>query len=852
MPESKRPPKMQNEEKSFLTSVKKHTYIPPPSPPKPKFTPSEIKRDSLNKLVGLIENLTRVGGNAVAGAIETANYSHLDIFNDDQVNTEIQYDTLIGNTSGLVAALLFHRTFRNKYDPTPDKNPPYRSFEAAAALGTIIATPIANSFVPEDQQGNRLLSGIAVDYAGIGFGLLGVAFWYLSKYYLKEDSPQKEEKVIKNLLERMKDYNPEEEDPEDYDINTLQFHLETLELNLASYEKSKSFAENLLKLNNTATLDNQQRERLAQAEFILKAANDHINILKQQVIRFKKIKKKKEISLHTTGTEGPSRYSKSSLMFFSAVGQVIGIIIGITKDATANLMGAIYAAIAGTIGFMGSIIFVPLINKLFSKILVTETGNTFRTNYVRAGIALGGLVGAVLWIPLGPLLVPTLSVFIGISFFSAAASIIGGIALGAFGNKITKKIQTRYGYLLKPLGKEPKLQGSKLPPIDRMRPKELYLVLKDNKTLAYSLMDKKGNVVCGVIHDYELKTTDFKIIKNLLKLNKPFHSIQHSFEEKATISKAKESLFQLLNLVDAEITESSWDYNVRSTEGLFKNIGASIGALIGLFTPIPGGIFAGALIGGAIGGVLGWVVGFYSGNKIRDTHPKEVKSNTIPWSQRMWGGTLGFFTLGSLLGLAIGSIPAIANPALGILLGSNIGGMIGCLVGVFYEKSARTMFKNWLLGKKQTTENNTSPAEPTRLPTSHNHISKNLSEKNDNNYHNVIKPTFKPSFNKPIDNNNNVLKNKYERDQLKFNVLHSLYRPKEVHGSDSHGKPLDLSLSTIHETAEENPVPVPAVKQIDQKPIDKIAFFSAKMPKNITKSTKQARYQSILPSILEG
>ncbi len=166
---------------------------------------------------------------------------------------------------------------------------------------------------------------------------------------------------------------------------------------------------------------------------------------------------KDEVSIHAQmGTEGWSKYAKTAFVFGSSIGQCLGGTISYIQncDAKTSLNNiTIYSTIASVISFVSVMLFVPLINYLTRKkndiktkgLLINEDRNVFNNNYVRSGITLGAAIGTILGGLLGSIILSGLSAPVAIAIATSAFSIIGGITMGFFGQKISAFFEKFWG-----------------------------------------------------------------------------------------------------------------------------------------------------------------------------------------------------------------------------------------------------------------------------------------------------------------------------------------------------------------------------------------------------------------------
>jgi hypothetical protein len=142
------------------------------------------------------------------------------------------------------------------------------------------------------------------------------------------------------------------------------------------------------------------------------------------------------------GTEGWSKYAKTSLVFGMYIGEVVGNIVSFVMrgDYLRNIL--VYGAVGSVVAFIAGVVMVPVINRFFGNKLITSKDN-FRNNYVRSGITLGIAVGAVIGFGLA-LVFPAIGIPVGMAVCSAFGSVLGGVLLGYKGRKITLYLQDNW------------------------------------------------------------------------------------------------------------------------------------------------------------------------------------------------------------------------------------------------------------------------------------------------------------------------------------------------------------------------------------------------------------------------
>jgi hypothetical protein len=159
-----------------------------------------------------------------------------------------------------------------------------------------------------------------------------------------------------------------------------------------------------------------------------------------------------------TGIEGWSKYAKTFLVYGMYLGELFGtgIAYAMRWDLARNI--ALFGAIGSVATFAAGLVIVPFMNwyfkdKFIAPKLRDENGNIikdeegrdlydrdyFRNNYVRSGITLGIAIGTIL----GFLAWPS-AAGIAMTVGAAFGGVIGGIALGALGARVTLYIQQNW------------------------------------------------------------------------------------------------------------------------------------------------------------------------------------------------------------------------------------------------------------------------------------------------------------------------------------------------------------------------------------------------------------------------
>lgn len=157
------------------------------------------------------------------------------------------------------------------------------------------------------------------------------------------------------------------------------------------------------------------------------------------------------------GRDAWTKYAKTGLTFGYYLGIVIGAVVGtFLLPGVGTLAGTLIGGAIGSItGFITAMVAVPIINKIknayaaykakknpaFPEKKPEEAGffNSYRTNYIRAGMALGGGIGGIIGGLLGVFLLPGLGAIPGTLIGAAFGSLLGGVVYGIAGPYISKR-----------------------------------------------------------------------------------------------------------------------------------------------------------------------------------------------------------------------------------------------------------------------------------------------------------------------------------------------------------------------------------------------------------------------------
>lgn len=308
------------------------------------------------------------------------------------------------------------------------------------------------------------------------------------------------------------------------------------------------------------------------------------------------------------GTEGWSKYGKTLLVFFMAVGQIIGGTLSLVRRTAAPLIMttmALWSAIAGLTAFGLGIILVPTINKLGiwygkgpllkankkdrknGKDEKDENEGNWRNSYTRTGITFGLALFSVAGFFVGSYLFPTVALAstIGMTFGGAIGSVIGGILMSVKGHEITDRVQKKW----------------------KVDPNT------DNSWEYATRVSSFGTGFFGSVLGF--------FLGNAL-LGAAIGGTIGWFMGFGVIYKARQ-------IEPEQKTQTlPWTQRLATGANIGSIIGAGVGFVIGLALG-PGGALAGATLGGAIGGTVGSIAGVLSGKESRDLIEKTF-SNAAP------------------------------------------------------------------------------------------------------------------------------------------------------------------------------------------------------------------------------
>ena len=166
------------------------------------------------------------------------------------------------------------------------------------------------------------------------------------------------------------------------------------------------------------------------------------------VVFFKRGINIKAEKLHYFGRDGWTKYAKTGFVYGSCIGAMIGgIVCACLFPVFGALPGAaLGGAIGSVLGFAIVCVAVPLYHTIRKRFkLAHNDGNedtyAYRTNYMRAGIVLGGFVGSIILGFVGAFALPGLGALAGAAIGSAIGSVIGGALFAVIGPWLGRKIE---------------------------------------------------------------------------------------------------------------------------------------------------------------------------------------------------------------------------------------------------------------------------------------------------------------------------------------------------------------------------------------------------------------------------
>lgn len=300
-----------------------------------------------------------------------------------------------------------------------------------------------------------------------------------------------------------------------------------------------------------------------------------------------------------TGKEGWSKYGKTCLVYGASLGQVAGAIYSQVKRTNIMASMAIGSGIASIGSFLLGITLIPLINKLCSKILVSDSKDSFRNNYIRSGMTLGTAIGSAVGFLLGTVLLPGLGSTAGMLLGAAIGSMVGGVTLGVSGRRISQSVNTKW-----------KISDDTDNSWDYATRSTSFLCAFLGSAIGFFLPIPGGALVGaalgGAIAGAIGWAAGFGVIHTARKINP----------------------------IEPKSTTLPWTQRMASGSGIGSLIGSVLGFVLGMAGG-PLGAIAGAALGGAIGGFIGGVCGVLYEKKARRSLSQvfvksKVSQNPLP------------------------------------------------------------------------------------------------------------------------------------------------------------------------------------------------------------------------------
>lgn len=164
--------------------------------------------------------------------------------------------------------------------------------------------------------------------------------------------------------------------------------------------------------------------------------------------------------IYRFGRDGWTKYAKTGFVFGGFLGTALAGILCATLFTVGAIPTAVIigSAVGSLLGFglisLSVFLYHRYIAPAYHRYKVRkaladgkepppphEPNKTYRTNFMRAGMVLGGFLGTIIGGLIGGLLLPVIGIPIGALLGNAIGSVIGGIAFAAFGPWLTKKIE---------------------------------------------------------------------------------------------------------------------------------------------------------------------------------------------------------------------------------------------------------------------------------------------------------------------------------------------------------------------------------------------------------------------------
>lgn len=148
------------------------------------------------------------------------------------------------------------------------------------------------------------------------------------------------------------------------------------------------------------------------------------------------------------GRDGWTKYGKTGLVYGGSVGGIIGGFLGLSLGPAGIIAGVTLGSLIGSlIGFVVSVAIVPIFNRLKLKIFPNAKSSfrlnldTYRTNYIRAGLSLGACIGAFIGGLLGTVFLPGLGTMGGMALGGAIGGAVGGLIWGVVGPQVAHHLE---------------------------------------------------------------------------------------------------------------------------------------------------------------------------------------------------------------------------------------------------------------------------------------------------------------------------------------------------------------------------------------------------------------------------
>lgn len=276
------------------------------------------------------------------------------------------------------------------------------------------------------------------------------------------------------------------------------------------------------------------------------------------------------------GIEGWSKYAKTAIVLGMSLGQAIGAIVSFATGQNIFSCLAIGGGISALVCFTASVILVPLINKHFNNILISDPHDkdSIRNNYIRSGITLGLSLGAVI----GFFLFPALGAVAGMGIGAAFCSVALGIVMGKYGQRISQYTKQQWGV------------GARL---------------ERGTDNSWDYATRNTSYACAFLFSvvgFFLPIPGGSLVG--AALGSAVGGVVGWFSGLYIIKKARE-----LQPVEQPAETVPWTQRIANGANVFSLIGAAVGFGIGTLLLGPLGSIEGATLGFAIGGFVGSICG---------------------------------------------------------------------------------------------------------------------------------------------------------------------------------------------------------------------------------------------------